>query len=60
MFDSTHKLNIEKTRKTINPTLDTKKVCVCVCQNISLRRNRDKTKNRPEVGKAVLLIQEIL
>ena len=31
IFHSTHKENINKTRKTITPILDTKNVCVCVC-----------------------------
>ena len=57
MFDS-HKENIMETRETTTLNIDTKKLYVC--QNIPLRGNRDNTKNHAEVGKVVLLIQEIL
>ena len=54
MLDSTDKENIEKTRKTINPIVDTKKLCVC--QNIPLTGYRGSTKNHLKV----LPIPEIL
>ena len=75
MFDSTYKENIRRTRETISPIANTKKPCVCVCvrvcvcvcvclcvsvgQNVPLIGNK-VTKNHLEVGKVVLLIQEIL
>ena len=58
IFDSTHKENIRKAREAITPIVDTLKLCWR--QNISLRSHKDSTKNHPEIGKVVLLIQEIL
>ena len=58
MLDSTHEENIMKTRKTITPIVNTKKLCVC--QNIPLSDHRDSTKNHLEVGKVILPIQKIL
>ena len=57
MLDSTHEENIMKTRKTITPIVNTKKLCVC--QNIPLSDHRDSTKNHPEVGKVVWVESEV-
>ena len=55
MFDSTHK-DIKKTRET--PLLQI--LGNCMYQNIPLGDNRDSTKDHPEVGMVVLLIEETL
>ena len=58
MFDSIYKENIKKTWKTITPIVDNKNLRVF--QNIPLRGRKESAKNHTEVGKVVLLIQEIL
>ena len=55
---ASHENNIMKTRETITPTLDTKKVCVCVCQDIPLKVHRDSTENHSEVKKGVIESRE--
>ena len=58
MFDSAHKENIKKTRETINPIVDTKRLCVS--KYYIERSQRQQQKKHPEVELVVLLIQEIL
>ena len=54
--DSTHE-NIKKGRETITPIVDTKKLSM---SKNSTEKSQRQHKNYPEVGKMVLLIQEIL
>ena len=57
MSDSTHKENIKKTREIITPIVDTRKLNV---SKNSIERSQRQHKKFPEVGRVVLLIQEIL
>ena len=57
MSDPTHNENIKKTRETVTPILDTKKLCVSKC---SIETSLEQHKKYPEVGREVLLIQKIL
>ena len=43
--------------ENVTSSVDTKTLCL---SNISLRSYEGSTKNHPEVGKVVLLIQEVL